>query len=230
MANRYANPVLFAMEPNLTILSARVTFGATGIPTLDTTNSKGVCNFAVDAVAFNANSVGSSATLSSVTSFAGLYNGMTLAGGLAGTVSSITAGSGLITLASGTGVPTTNGGILTATGGRFRLQLGTQAAVRLDTYYKLLSVNYSWDMSSSSAAGSASVQALAPAAPNVFIAQNNTRVRTIPGTATTASTDCSLVIQMGNSLAGAGGNFTAKDPVAGEALRIYMVFGNSSAI
>ncbi len=228
MANRYATPVLFAMEPNLTILSAHVTFGATGVPTLDTVNSKGICNFVADTISFNANSIGSSATLSSVTSFNGLYPGMTLTGFTGGgTISSVTAGSGLLTLASGTGVATTNGGLITATGGRFRVQFGTQAAVRLDSYFKLLDVQYSWDMSAGSVSGTASINAIGPNAPLAFIQQNNTRVRTIPRTATSGSTDCSLILQTG---AGVGGAFNAVNPVAGTGLRILFVFGNSSAI
>lgn len=231
MASRNFTPVNFALEKNTVFLSARVTFGATGIPTLDTMNSKGICNFAIDAVTFNANTVGSSATMSSVTSFAGIYNGMSLAGGFgSGTVSSITAASRLITLTSGTGVVTTNGALVAATGGRFRVQFGAQAGVRFDTYYKLLGFNYSWDMSAASVSGSALVQASAPSAPDMFIAQNNTRIVTIPRTLTSGSTDASLVLQMGNQLAGAGVNFTAASPVAGSALRLGFMFGNSSAV
>ncbi len=231
MASTYGTAVAFTKEKNVWTLSAVVTFGATGIPTLDTNNSKGICNFAIDAVSFTANSVGSSATLSSVTSFQGLYNGMTVNGALGGpgTVSSITAGSGLITLTSGTGIVTANAGVMTATGGRFRVQFGQQAAQRLDAYVKLMTFGYSWDMSASSAAGSVSTQALAPSAADMFIAQNTISVRTIPQTSTSGSTDCSLVIQMGNAQAGAGGNFIAASPVAGSKVRFFFVFGNSTS-
>lgn len=228
MANRYQNPVQFAMEPNVVFLSAHVTFGATGVPTLDNINSKGICNFAVDTVTFNANSVGSSATLSSVTSFAGLFVGQTVSGAVSGTIASITAASGLITLASGTGVPTSNAGVMFVNTGRYRVQFGTQAAVRLDSYYKFLGLSYSWDMSASSASGGALVQALSPAASDVFMVQNNTRVRTIPRTSTSGSTDCSLVLEVGSQ---SNQNvFTAVAPVAGSGLRIVFVFGNSSAV
>lgn len=231
MANRDFSPVNFAMEKNVVYLSSHITFGSTGVPTLDTQNSKGICNFAIDALSFNANSVGSSATLSSVTSFAGLFGGMSLAGGFgSGTISSITAGSGLITLASGTGVVTTNGGLITATGGRFRVQFGTQAGVRLDSYYKFLGYEYSWDMSASSVSGTATTQAQAPSAFDVLLVQNNTRQRTIPRTATSGSTDCSLVLQIGNDQGGAGANFVAANPQAGAGLRVTYFFGNSSAI
>lgn len=232
MANRDFSPINFALEKNVVLLYARVVFGATGIPTLDTQNSKGICNFAIDAIPFNANSTGSSTTLSSVTSFAGIYPGMTLSGGYGPgtTVSSITAGSGLITLASGTGVVPTNGGLINASGGRFRVQFGTQAAVRLDSYYKLLNVASTWYMDNSSTSGAALVQAIAPAAVDSFVVQNNTRQRTIPRTTTSGSTDCSLVLQTGNGLAGLGQNFTAKDPVAGTIWRLTFMFGNSSAI
>lgn len=231
MANRYYDAVAFTLEKNVVTLSANVSFGATGIPTLNTLASKGICNFAVDALAFNANSVGSSATLSSVTSFSGLYNGMTLSGSLGtGTISSITAGSRLITLTSGTGITTTNGALVNATGGRFRVQFGQQAAKRLDTYNKLMGFQYSWDYSSASTSGGALIQAVAPNAPETFIVQNNTQVRTIPQTLTSGSTDASLVIQTGNYLGGAGQNFTAANPVAGSILRLVFVFGNSTAI
>lgn len=231
MANRYYDAVAFTLEKNVVTLSARVSFGATGVPTLNTLASKGICNFAVDAVPFNANSVGSSVTLSSVTGFQGLYNGMSLAGSFgSGTISSITAGSGLITMTSGTGVVSTNGALVNATGGRFRVQFGQQAAQRLDTYNKLMDFGYSWDYSAASVSGSATLQAVAPNTPDMFIVQNNTQVRTIPQTLTSGSTDASLVLQMGNFLGGAGLNFTAANPVAGSSVRFYFVFGNSSAI
>jgi hypothetical protein len=231
MANRFGTAVMFTLEKNVMFLSAQVNFGATGIPSLIPNNSKGFCSIAPDAVMFSANSVGSSATLSSVTSFAGLYPGMTLTGTFGtGTISSITAAAGgSITLVSGTGVVTTNGGLVAATGGRYRVQFGTQAGVRLDTYTKLLGLDISQDMSSGSASGSASVQALAPAAPDYFIVQNNITTKTIPSTLTSNSTDASIVVQLGNHQAGAGGNFVAKDAVAGTQMRLRVMLGQSTA-
>lgn len=235
MANRYTSPVMFAFEKNLTIVSARVVFNPSGLAVLDTTNSKGVCNFQIDAVAFNANTTGSSTTMSSVTSFAGLYNGMTLSGGFGATptISSMTASAGSLVLSSGTGVTPTNGGIVTATGGRYRIQFGTQAAQRLDTYNKLLGFDYEWSMTTSSAVGTASRLALAPNAPLIFLVQNNISTRTIPRTSTSGSTDASLVLQMG--LQGTAGGamasgFTASTPAAGEVLQLTFFLGNSTAL
>lgn len=42
MANRYFRQFLYTAEPAVVKLYARVTFGGTGAPTLDATNSKGV--------------------------------------------------------------------------------------------------------------------------------------------------------------------------------------------
>lgn len=230
MATTYGTPVLFTKEKNVWTLSAHVTFGATGVPTLDTLNSKGICSFAIDALPFNANSVGSSATLSSVTNFTGLYRGMTLTGAFGtDTISSITAGSGLITLTSGATVVTTNGSLINATGGRFRVQFGQQAAQRLDPYVKLLGLVYSWDMSASSVSGGISTMASGPASPSGFVIQNNISIRTIPQTLTSGSTDASIVLQYGNTQGGAGQNMIAANPVAGTGLRVMFVFGNSTA-
>lgn len=235
MANRYASPVLFAMEKNVVFVSARVVFNPSGIAVLDTSNSKGVCNFQLDQVAFTANTVGSSTTMSSVSSFAGLFNGMTVTGfGATTTISSITAGAAQsLTLASGTGVTTTNAGAVIATGGRYRIQFGTQAAQRLDTYNKLLGWSFQWEMTTSSAVGTATRQHLAPAAPEVFLVQNNIQQRTIPKTSTSGSTDASLVIQTGTyGLVGGAyaGGFTAQAPATGESLKLMFMFGNSTAL
>lgn len=231
MANRNFTLPSFTLEKSVVTLSARVTFGADNIPTLDTNNSKGICNFAIDSLNFNANSVGSSATLSSVTSFAGLFPGMSVSGAFgSGTISSVSATAQTVTLASGTGVVSTNGSLVSANGGRFRVQFGTQAAQRLDTYVKLLGISASWDMSASSVSGTATVNASAPSASDVFVQQNNLSVRTIPQTSTSGSTDASLVLQFGNSQQGNGQNFQADTTQAGSGLRLLFTLGNSTAI
>lgn len=227
--NRYTTPVLFSFEKNLTILSLHAIWGNNGVPVLDTKNSKGICNFAIDAVALNGNTVASSSTVSSVTSFSGLFNGMTVAGpgiGSAVTISSMTAGTGSIVLSSGTNNLTVPGGLLTATGGRFRVQFGQLAAQRLDPYAKLLGVSYEWFMTGS-AAGSATTLQLAPAAPEMFVVSNRTQNRTIPQTLTSGSTDCSLVLQFGTPAA--AGAFVATNPAPSEGIRMLFVFGNSTA-
>jgi len=42
--NRLVRPIMFAFEPDVVKAFAKVSFGASGTPTLDTTNSKGLCN------------------------------------------------------------------------------------------------------------------------------------------------------------------------------------------
>lgn len=228
MANRYGTPILFAMEKNVTLLSARISFGANGVPTLDSANSKGFCNVSLGSISFTGTTANASPTVSSVSSFAGLYKGMTVQDSgptnVNSTISSMNAGGGTITLA-GNATGTNTG--LTASGGRYVLQLGTQAGVRLDTYYKMLFMDFCWDVSSAAAQGGASTLALAPANLVPFVVGNNVNVRTIPGTAASAATDASITIQMGTS---SGSNFTAGVPASGEVLRIYLALCNSSAL
>lgn len=226
MADRYGTAVLFSLEKNIWAVFARITFGAAGAPTLDTQNSKGFCNVALSQVAFTGTTANSSNSVTSVSSFAGLYPGMLVQDSgpthVNQLISSFTAGSDLLTLA-GNATGTNTG--LVASGGQYTLQLGTQAGVRLDSWYKLLEFQYSWDESGSQ--GGASTLALAPAAPNVFLVGNRTTIRTVPATATSGTTDCTLTFQCGT---GAGTSFTsAVAPNNGDALRIACVFGNCSA-
>lgn len=224
MGDRYGTAVLFSLEKNIICLYARVTFGAAGAPTLDTNNSKGFCNIALKTIAFTGTS-SASTSVTSISSFAGLYPGMAVVDSgpthVNSTIASMNGGADTLTLAdAATG---TNTG-LTASGGQYTLQLGTQAGVRLDSWYKLLQFQYSWDESGSQ--GTASTLALAPAAPNVFMVGNRTAIRTVPATATSNSTDCTLTFQTGS---GAGTSFTAVAPGNGDALRLALVFGNCSA-
>lgn len=226
MANRYNNPVSFALEPNVVTLSCHVTFGATGVPSVDAINSKGIANVSNQSIAFTGATSSGSSTITSVSSFAGLFTGQTISGAsVAGspTIGTISAATGSVVLSGPVGAGTA----FNATGGRYLFQMGLNVGNRLDSYFKLLYVHTAWDESSSSASGSAGVAALAPAASTQFMVANNTRTRTIPATQATASTDCSLSLQYG---VGAGTGFVAKDPVAGEGIRVIFVFGNSSAI
>ncbi len=110
--------------------------------------------------------------------------------------------------------------------GQYILQLGQQAAQRLDTYVKVLQLQHSFDETTGSATGGVLQKQLAPNAPSMVWIQNNTKTRTIPATATSGSTDASITVQFGN---GSGSNFTAGVPTPGEAVRIVMVMGNSTA-
>lgn len=228
MANRYQTPVLFAMEKNLVWLSAHVLFDASGAASLDTSNSKGICNFVQNTPTFSGSIGSGSATITSVSSFQGLFTGMVLGGGTVNgspTIGTISAATGSIVLSAAASV-TAGSSSFTAAGGQYIMQFGTQAALRLDPYFKLLMIKQSFDSSTGSAIGTATQVQTTPVAPTMLIIQNNTRVRTIPATATSGSTDCSLTLQFGN---GTGVGFIAKAPAAGEGLRIETVFGNSSA-
>lgn len=230
MANRYNNPVMFAMEPNMVTLSAHVTFGANGVPTVDAINSKGIANVWNQSVAFSGATSSGSSTITSVSSFAGLFTGMVISGtGVVGTptIGTISASTGSVVLSGVVGASSATA--FQATGGRFIFQFGLNVGNRLDPYYKLLYTHTSWDESSASASGSmALTAALAPVAPSGgFLVKNNINVRTIPQTQATASTDCSLIVQYG---AGVGAGFVAASPVAGEGMRVLFVLGNSSAI
>jgi len=114
---------------------------------------------------------------------------------------------------------------LTASSGLYVLQLGAQAAVRLDAYNKLLSFQHSWDESGSQ--GGASTLALAPNAPSAFITSNNVSIRTIPQTAASVLTDCTLSLQFGS---GSGTSFVAAIPNNGDVARIYLCLSRSGAI
>ena len=248
MANEYFTPVMFAKEKNVVILSARITFDANGAAALDTLNSKGFCNVWQNTPTFTAGTTNSSSTIGTVSSFAGLFSGMNLTVSSSGTFTS-TATIGSITAATDTfnvtavnaaqngyplfQIPSTtfvagSGGGAT---GQYILQLGP-ASNRLSTYYKLLAVQHSFDMACGSCIGTSATaqvaqQQLAPLSPSMVLVQNNTRLKTIPPTQATNSTDASITVQFGN---GTGKNFIAQAPAAGEAVRIFLVFGNSSAI
>lgn len=234
MADRYTTPVMFGFEKNIVFVYLRAVFGASGTVVLDQNNSKGVCAFNPNTVVFNGNTVASSATISSVTSFAGLYPGMSITGspGTLGaniTISSMTAGTGSLVLSSGTNVVTQPADTLFASGGQYLIQFGQLAGVRLDSYNKLLSVNYDWREVTGSAAGSSTTVPLFPAATDTFVTSVRTGIRTIPQTLTSGSSDCSITIQMG--FYGSNDNtFTAVNPQPGEVLHMSIAFCNSTAI
>lgn len=226
--NRYTTPVLFSFAKNLTFVYGKVTFNPSGVPVLDTNNSQGICSFNIAAVSFTGNTSSGSNVITSVSSFAGLFNGMSLtgSGGYTATISSITAAAGTMVVTGGNGVAQ-GANPLQATGGRYVIQFGQQAGVRLDAYNKLLAFKQSFDQTLSSVSGTTTTNALAPLAPNVFIVGNNTSVITVPKTTTSGSTDATLTIQMGT---GQGGSFTAVTPSEGDTMRFEVAFKNSTAI
>jgi hypothetical protein len=231
MSNRYYTPVNFALEKNVVQLWAKVSFGADGVPTLDTANSKGVCAIHPETVNFTAWVTNSSTAVSSVSTLAGLYPGMTLGGtGLAvagATISSIA--SGVIT-ASAQSVTTTASGYsqaMTAAGGRYRFQFGSKEGVNLDAYNRLLNFSMEASETAASASGTKLLAALAPNATVAFLVDNKIATRTTTRSATAASTDCSLAFVLGDA---AGTSFSIKDPKAGEIYRFNFVLSNSTAI
>jgi len=114
---------------------------------------------------------------------------------------------------------------LTAFGGVYTVQFGQQAAVRLDTYNKLLYMDAQWDESGSQ--GGASTLALGPGNPVITVVQNNITTRTIPPTAASVLTDATINIAFGT---GSGTSFTVSAPQNGEVLRLAFTFCRSGAI
>lgn len=229
MAMRYYTPVMFGLEKNIVHLYAQVTFDGAGIPTLNALNSKGICAVHQQSVMLTGGVVNSTTSIGTVSSFAGLYRGMTVSGtGMAGTntIASMSASGDTITMAK-QNIITGDGITLTASGGRYLFQFGSQEAMKLDTYNKLLGVQVSYDMTLASASGSLTALALAPQAPGYFVVSNLTNTVTIPKVSTSGSTDASLSLQFGS---GAGNDFVAFNPVAGTTMRIQFSFCNSTAI
>lgn len=219
---------MFGLEKNIVHLYATVTFNPSGVPVLDTANSKGVCSILPESVVFTGSVTNSSTAIGTVSSFAGLFKGMTVTGTGVATNNTISSG---ISVAGGiimTGQNIVTGDVtLTATGGRYVVQFGSQAGVRLDTYNKLLYVKQVWDETTSSAIGTATSVALAPSAPDMFIVKNNVGVRTIPQVSTSGSSDASISVMFGT---GVGTAFTATNPGTGERVKLVFAFGNSTAV
>jgi hypothetical protein len=216
--NRYVRPVQFAFEADVVSVFALISFGAAGAPTLNTNYSKGICNIALNSISITGTSANTSTTISSVSSFAGLYVGMGISDGgvhipANTTISSMNPGAGTMVISqAATG---TNTG-LTVSGGQYTITFGAQfSPARLDPYVRLLSASHLWD--EAGVQGGASTGALAPAAPSMFLVGNNI----------TSSTLANLVLQFGT---GAGASFVAEVPASGEALRLFFSFTRSTAV
>ncbi len=247
MATTYGSPVLFTKEKNVWILSARITFDANGVPALDTTQSKGFCAVWQNTPTFTAGTTQSSSSIGTVSSFAGLFSGMNITLASSGaliatqTIGSLTAITDSLTMvakAGSTGFPVfaiPSATFIAGSGGgatgQYILQLGQQAATRLDAYPKVLMVQHSFDMTVGSMVGTGATSQVAqsqqaPLAPTMLWIKDNTKVRTVPQTLTSGSSDCSITVQFGT---GTGSNFQAAPPAPGEAVRIVLVMGNSTA-
>lgn len=246
MASTYGTPVSFTKEKNVWILMARIVFDTNGAAQLDTTSSKGFCAVWQNTPTFTAGTNGSSSLLGSVSSFQGIFPGMNLTIGsslaiiTSATVGSLSAANALLNKFPVTGVNNAQNGFpqfdtpsvsfVAGSGGggtgQYILQLGQQAVNRLDTYNKILMVQHSFDETTGSATGGVGQYQLAPAAPSMILIQNKVARKTVPPTLATNSTDASITVQFGT---GAGAGFQAGFPAAGEAVRIVLALGNSTA-
>lgn len=235
MATTFGSPVSFMKEKNVWTLFARVTFGSdvgsnTAQVILDTSNSRGICAVKYDSVSFTGGTTNSSSTLGTVSSFAGLFNGMTVIGPTlelqsATTIASFSAAGDSLVL-SKQAIITGTASAYTATGGRYKFQFGAQEALRLDPYVKVLGVQVSWDMTTGSAVGTAAQLQSAPNALMAFVVDNKITQRTIPQTTTSGSTDATVTLQFGYGQ-GPGTGFVAANPVPGSVARVMFVLGNS---
>lgn len=225
--NRLLRPVQFAFEPDVVNIFGKISFGAAGAPTMDTTQCKGLCNVTRKSISITGDIANTSPTVSNVSSFAGLYNGMSITGtGIPAstTILSMTPGSGTITL-SANATATTSTLAITVAGGQYVIQLGRTAGVNLDTYNKLLGLHHTWD--ETGLQGGASTGASSPAAPAMFLVGNLTNTVTVPPTVASALTSATLTVQFGTLSAG---TFVAKDPASGEIVRLALQMCRSSAI
>lgn len=243
MANVYGTPVLFTKQNNTWILEAKVNFGVAGSTSaaanLDGTFSKGFISINPESVAFTASVTNSVTYIGSVSSYAGLFAGMTVTGS-AGALQTVTkidnVNSNLSVNFTGQSIPTSDLVNMLASGGRYRIQLGTNQLLQtgLTPYVKLLYAQVIWDESTSSSIGTASAIALAPSAPGMFIVDDKVSRRTVPPTAATNSADCSIAVQFGYTTSSGVGlaitnRFQAANPTAGESCKIIFVLSNSTA-
>ncbi len=212
MANRNYTPVMFSLEKNMVHLSAHITFGAAGAPTLDTNNSKGFCSVVQATKSFTA-TASSTASFTAVSDLTGLYNGMIISGTNIAANSVISALNSAGTFTSSHASTGVVSGV-TATGG-YTLQMGTQTGVKLDTYVKLLGLKVLSDLSGLQ--GSASTLASSSTAPAWFMVNNSV-----------SNSGLASVTLMCGTLS--AGTFVQVQPASGEGVYIRMTLGNSTAL
>ena len=244
MATGYGTPVRFTKEKNVWDLFGVFNIGSGGAINVATVNTsggpqyinKGIANVWQNTPTFTGATSSGSATITSVSSFFGIFSGMAITGaGSVAVVGTITTSTGSIVMSSPALTPSASGTFV-ASGGQYIFQFGVQNNVgsltqsaRLDTYNRLLDFNASYDASTGSSIGTATQQALAPSASQYFVIQNNINVKTIPFTATSASTDASLIVQFGNAAGATGSSFVPSVPQSGTAVRFNFTFGNTTA-
>ncbi len=219
MADRDYTTVLFSLEKKVVLLSAHITFGANGAPTLDYANSLGFLSVAQLTKTFTA-TASSTASYTAVSDFTELYNGMIISGtnvAAGSVISAVNGPAGTFTssLAS-TGVVST----VVATGG-YILRLGKtlQNGNSLDPYPKLLGISIVKDLSG--LPGAAAVTASTPAAPEWFMTSNTV-------SSATYATGASIHLMCG-TVTGAGATFKNVQPASGEGIYVKLMLGNSTA-
>jgi hypothetical protein len=184
------------------------------VPTLDTQNSKGFCNIAQGSVTFTGTTaIGT--TVTAVSSFVGLYPGAKITGaGIPANTTIVSTNPGAATLVLSQAA-TAAATVPLAAGSGYVLTLGTQYATRLDTYAKLLGFDYANDLTA--LMGGAGVGPSTPAAPIVFITNNQVKV----------SGQASIAFQTGTL---SGSTFTASTPASGEGMYFRIMLGNSTSV
>lgn len=243
MATTYGTQVAFNKEKLVWNLYGQFNIGSAGAMNMVPLNSKGIANVWQNTPTFTGVTSSGSSSITSVSSFAGIFTGMTLSSPGASLIATGGATVGTISVSTGTIVMSaaaaaftgSTGGTLAVQGGQYVIQFGTAtytngsstSTQKLDPYNKLLMYNVEFDMSVASASGTAKQAQLAPQNFLCFLTQNNISIRTIPQTSTSASTDASLTIQFG---IGGGTSFVAQTPQPGEAVRMQFTLGNSTAV
>lgn len=248
MATGYGVPVQFTKEKNVWDLFGKFNIGSGGainVGVVQTnagpqTINKGFANVWQNTPTFTAVTASGSSTITSVSTFFGLFSGMAITNanittGL--TVGTISVATGSIIL-NGTGSPATGftgstGGIFVASGGQYILQFGVSQTIgsltnnsRLDTYNRLLNFVVTYDSTTASAMGTATQQQLPPNSDTCFIVRNLITTKTIPTTTTTASTDASITVQFG-TITNVG--FTPSVLPPGLEFKAKVTLGNTTA-
>lgn len=216
--NRLGRPVAFTMEPDVVSIFANISFGAAGAPTLNQTTpntSKGLCGISLNVISITATTDGSTAVLTAVSSFAGLYVGMGISGAgipAGATISSMAPGSATITISANT-TAAHSGETVSVSGGQYVLTFGRNISLnQLDAYVKLLGLTHSWD--ESGLQGGASTGASSPAAPAMWVVANNISNASL----------ANIIVQFGSSLG------VAANPANGERVRLSCFLCRSTAV
>jgi len=247
MANPYGSPVRFTKEVNVWDLFAIMNVGSGGALNIARTSlgayvGKGIANVWQNTPTFTGVTSSGSSTITSISSFAGIYTGMGLSGPgttyftqgqTVGTIS-VATGSIVVNGGSANAFTGSTGATMAVQGGQYIFQFGLSQTIgsltqnaRLDTYNKLFDINLSYACDVASSVGTATQAALAPNALNYFVSAFNLQTKTVPSTSTSGSTDASITLQLGN---GSGPSFVAATPQAGTVMRVNFTLSNTTTV